>query len=62
MGFTEVGKVYILRLRSDKIGHLIGTKESLLARKGDGADLRDFVLDKPLELIAENEVPFTVIP
>jgi hypothetical protein len=62
MGFTEVGKAYTSRLRNSKIEHLISTKKSLLAGKDDGTDLRNFLLDKPLELVADNEVRFTVIP
>ena len=62
MRFTEVGKVYTLRLRSDKIGHLLGTKKSLLTRLENGEDLGNFLLDKPLKLITENEVRFTAVP
>ena len=65
MNSTEVGKSYTLMLRPNlKAGHLIGTKEALLARREMGDDFRSsgWMLDKPLRLVAENEVQFTVIP
>jgi hypothetical protein len=59
----EVGKDYVLRLRPHfRVGHLVGIKESLLARKERGDDLESCVLDRPLMLVGENEVHFTVVP
>jgi hypothetical protein len=60
---TDIGKWYILMLRPNfKAGHLIGIKESLLAQKKRGQDLRSFVLDRPLLLIAENDVRYLALP
>ena len=59
----EAGKKYVLRVRPYyRVGHLVGIKELLLARKERGEDLESCVLDKPLRLIGENEVHFTAVP
>lgn len=62
LSMTEVGKTYVLKLRPNMdIGHLIGTKSSLLAQRQRGADLGENILDAPLMLVAENKVQFRVV-
>lgn len=61
--FARVGGRYILKLWPNlEIGHLVGTKGALLARRARGEDLEDCVLDRSLKIMGKNEVRFVVVP
>jgi hypothetical protein len=52
----------VLRLTSKfKVGHLFVAKGSIIERRKVREDLMSYVFDRPLILVAENEVRFTAI-
>ena len=60
---AEPGMSLVLRLTPRfSVGHLVGTKEVILAGWNEGEDLVSCALDRPLKLVAENEAWFTTIP
>ena len=62
LSHTEIGKVYLLRLRPNyRLAGFIGAKESLFAKLERGEDMAAHKLGGNVPLVGENEVCFTVV-